>query len=228
MLVTGEAGTGKQLIARAVHERSRREGKRFVAIDCASFSVCLPDSLLEAAHGGTLLLDDVGDMSPAVQDELLRHPARGHRRRQGDRGDAPRPRRDDRRRPVPEGSLPSVERRQHRRAAAARAARGSPPAHPVFLEQVPSTRHPAGADVIGRLERPVCVWFSGECPPARTRDRARHRPGGQAARSTCVTSRRRSGRRWPRSRSRLPCRRRWRSPGRCRLRSRRPSRGSSA
>ena len=76
LLVTGEAGTGKQLIARAVHERSRREGRRLLAIDCESFSVScpmpFPASLLDATHGGSLLLDDVGDLSPAAQDELLR------------------------------------------------------------------------------------------------------------------------------------------------------------
>jgi len=91
VLIEGASGSGKELFARAIHNLSRRRGKRFVALNCAA----LPDTLLESelfgykagaftdarqdkpgrfalADGGTLLLDEIGDISPAMQVRLLR------------------------------------------------------------------------------------------------------------------------------------------------------------
>ncbi|MFA5281049.1 MAG: sigma 54-interacting transcriptional regulator [Smithellaceae bacterium] len=92
VLIIGESGTGKEILARAIHQTSRRKNKQLVDVNCAS----IPDSLIESelfgyekgaftgartegrkgyfdeAHEGTILLDEIGDSSLSVQAKLLR------------------------------------------------------------------------------------------------------------------------------------------------------------
>jgi len=91
VLITGESGTGKELVARAIHENSARAKEPFITVDCGAFPETLLESelfgymkgaftganenrqgLFQAANGGTLLLDEIGNMSPTMQVKLYR------------------------------------------------------------------------------------------------------------------------------------------------------------
>ena len=91
VLIQGETGTGKELVARAIHHHSARSAGTFVPVDCAAISETVIESelfghvkgaftgahmstlgLVRSADGGTLFLDEVGELSPAIQSKLLR------------------------------------------------------------------------------------------------------------------------------------------------------------
>jgi DNA-binding NtrC family response regulator len=103
VLITGETGTGKEQVARSLHQRSPRSAGRFVAVDCGAIAESLMESelfghargaftgasgarrgLFEEANGGTMFLDEIGDIGPKIQSQLLRTLQEGEIRRVGE------------------------------------------------------------------------------------------------------------------------------------------------
>ena len=91
VLITGESGTGKELVAKAIHEASPRSGEQFVAVNCSNIpselleselfghtkgaftgAVTAKKGLFEVADGGSIFLDEIGDLRPEIQVRLLR------------------------------------------------------------------------------------------------------------------------------------------------------------
>ena len=173
VLITGETGTGKEMVARAIHYHSAQREMPLIKVNCAA----IPETLLESelfghvrgaftgatngkkgkfalADGGTIFLDEIGTMSQALQAKLLRvlqerefeplgFRADAEDRRAGHRRDQSRSAADGRRRPLPGRPVLPPQRDPDSDAAAARAARRHPGAGRALRRQARATRRQA-------------------------------------------------------------------------------------
>ena len=176
VLIQGETGTGKELIARTIHHNSPRRDQQFVAFNAAAIPEGLAEAELfghvkgaftgavnsrvgrfELAHRGTLFIDEVASMSMSLQAKLLRALQEREVERVGaskpvkfdirvDRGDQRRPDGAGQGGHVPRRSLLPPERRARHAAAAARAARGHPAAGAALRPEVLREQRPAAED----------------------------------------------------------------------------------
>ena len=166
VLIEGESGSGKELVARAIHRAGCRRERRFCAFNCAAMPEDLVDAelfghakgaftgaagervgLFESADGGTVFLDEVGELSARAQAKMLRVLQEGEIRRIGENFTRPFDARlvaatnrvtarRGRRRALPSGSAVSPRRHSHQRAAASRARRGHSAARRALLAAV--------------------------------------------------------------------------------------------